>query len=351
MYDSLYLKNNLSFLEFISSNLYYIIIIIFVLVYIIRYINKKRKNAIISNKLSITSMTDDFRRRYIELYNTNISQLELERKKILFTYISCIVILILSFLISIISQSIFALYIGSAIVLIIFFISIKSISNYSKLFKNNIIASLLRTINDKLTYKPSSGIEPNIYKSSQFENSMFNIYKYDDYISGYIDENTKINLCDLQVKLETGSGKNRNVKELFTGLFGYFECSKNINTVIKIKRNSIKFFKNNSAVNMDSSIFEKYFDVYSHNKIITMQMLTPEVMELVLDFYSKYDIEFEISIIDNIVYFRFFTGKMFETKIFKNSMDRELLWGYYTIINFVLEFSKKVNSIVNDLEI
>jgi hypothetical protein len=341
-----------SFVRFLSSNLYYILIAIFVLVYLIRYINKQIKKNTLTDKLFEINMTDDFRRKYIELYNENISILESERKKILFIYIICIIILIISAILAIVFQYHILLYISAISVVAIFLLKIiKKFNNYSNIFKNNVIAKFVPMINDKLTYTPSSGISANIYEASKLEDEMFNIYKYDDSISGDISEDIKIDLCELQVKRETGSGKNKNITELFCGLFGYFRCSKNFNTVLKIKRNSISFLKYDSIVNMDSSEFEKYFDVYSENKVITMQILTPEVMEILLDFYSKYGVEFEISIVNNNVYFRFFTGKMFDAQIFGNSMDRKLLWKYYTVINFVLDLSQKINGILNNLEI
>ena len=49
-------------------------------------------------------------------------------------------------------------------------------------------------------------------------------------------------------------------------------------------------------------------------------------------FYNKYQIKYEIVFRENTIYMRFFTGAMFEPKIFGNSMDKELLLKYYCII-------------------
>ena len=63
---------------------------------------------------------------------------------------------------------------------------------------------------------------------------------------------------------------------------------------------------------MDSKEFEKYFDVYSNSDIITMEILTHDIMEELVQFYDKYKIKFEIVIKNYNIYIRFDTGAVFE---------------------------------------
>lgn len=102
---------------------------------------------------------------------------------------------------------------------------------------------------------------------------------------------------------------------------------------------------------MDSGEFEKYFDIYSQNKVIAMQLLTSDIMNCLLDFHNKYEINYEIAFRNNIIYMRFFTGAMFEPKIFGNSMDKELLFTYFCILKFIVDVTKKVNETVKKLEV
>ena len=102
---------------------------------------------------------------------------------------------------------------------------------------------------------------------------------------------------------------------------------------------------------MDSEEFEKSFDVLSENKILAMQILTADVMESLISFKNKYDIDFEIVLMNNKIYLRFFVSNMFEPQIFGNSMDKELIYTYYIILDFVVEITEKINKVINDVNL
>jgi len=149
-----------------------------------------------------------------------------------------------------------------------------------------------------------------------------------------------------------GSGKNSHTEEIFKGIFAYITCNKDIGTYIKILKNrKINFANTSDRVLMDSEDFEKFFDVYSENRITTTQLLTSDIMELLVDFYKKYYLDYEIVFRNNIIYMKFSTGAMFEPRIFGNSMDKELLFVYYSILKLILEISNKVNDVLHEIEV
>lgn len=102
---------------------------------------------------------------------------------------------------------------------------------------------------------------------------------------------------------------------------------------------------------MDSEEFEKYFEIYSEDRIKTMQLLSSDIMQLLIEFHKQYEIDYEIVFRNNTIYMRFFTGAMFEPKIFKNSMDKQLLFIYFYVLKFIVEITKKVNKIIEELEV
>ena len=54
---------------------------------------------------------------------------------------------------------------------------------------------------------------------------------------------------------------------------------------------------------------------------------------------------------NNNIYLRFFVSNMFEPKIFGSSMDKELIYIYYIILNFIVEITEKINNLVIETEI
>ena len=75
------------------------------------------------------------------------------------------------------------------------------------------------------------------------------------------------------------------------------------------------------------------------------------MMELINRFYNEFKIRFEIIMNNNMVYFRFHTNDMFQTRLIENPFDKEKLFLYYTTLKLVLELTEKFNENLNNLDI
>ena len=214
-------------------------------------------------------------------------------------------------------------------------------------YKQNVIRMLIEGYNDKLQYKPYKGVSPELYKEGF--NEFFNEYHTEDLILG-LNEKYKVIMAEVDAKRETCNGESRG----FHGLFAKVEFNKIINTSISIERGislEANNFKSKAKIEMDSSEFEKYFDVYTGNKIITMQILTADTMELLVDFTKKSKIRPEIIIKNNALYIRFGTSEIFEPQMFKDFLDYDTLKKYYDTIKFTFDISKKLIKNIEETEI
>jgi len=297
-----------------------------------------------------------FEEMYQELYSqSNIGALEILRKKAR----NRIIFQILGFCLNIIAAIIYGTndyWIYHFIIGWIFIIlgmNKKYEKQYKLTYKKEIINKFIKQVSDKLeyeTYNMNSELIKGIYKAANFDNKLFNIFEADDYITGLLEDNINIQMSDLNIKHRVNTGRRSRTYEVFQGIFVKTECNKDIGTYIKISKNQLKIFGPNNRVEMDSAEFEKYFDIYSENEMITMQLLTSDVMTTLIDFYNKYSIEYEIVIRNDRLYMRFFTGAMFEPKVFGNSMDKELLLRYYCILKFIIDVTKEVNKALKEVE-
>jgi hypothetical protein len=103
---------------------------------------------------------------------------------------------------------------------------------------------------------------------------------------------------------------------------------------------------------MDSDEFEKYFDVSSTNQIIGMQLLTHDIMDMLVDFRKQLKMPLDILIRDDTMYIRLHVGKMFEAKFNKNSViDKQIAEKYFNIVNFIYTLSKKMLQTIEETEI
>ena len=143
--------------------------------------------------------------------------------------------------------------------------------------------------------------------------------------------------------------KTRKITK-FHGLFAKIVMDKSINSELRIMKNGEILSKN--RLKMDSSEFEKHFDVQATNQIIGMQLLTADVMEELIAFENKTNIEYDITIINNNLYLRFHCGSMFEAEnTKKEALDKSAIQKYFYMLNFTYNLSNKLINLVNETEI
>lgn len=287
--------------------------------------------------------------------SSNIHLLEAMRKKAR----NRMIVLFLGFIIlfiGMIKTNILLMFTG--IIIMLLCSNNKSEKQYKVMYKEEVLSEFIKLVNDNLKFNNkniNSEMIEHTYKIANFDNKSFNIFKTDDYIEGQLEDNIYAKMSDLHIQrrevyYDDGKRKERII-EIFQGMFVETECNKDIETYIKISKNKLKIFGQQDRVEMDSQEFEKYFDIYSENKILAMQLLTSDVMTTLIDFYTRYNMEYEIVIRNNTIYMRFFTGAMFEPKLFGDSMDKKLLFSYYVILKFIVDVTKEVNKALKEVEI
>ena len=282
-------------------------------------------------------------------------------KKILIINIFIIIILVL-FIRKFIEFSyiviIPVLFIFSFINILMYIISMffrKEYKNYKKAYKNLIIESLISNFYDDVNYLPEKGMPREIYDEPRY-NEFYNKFYSDDYIEGKI--NNKYNICMAEIKTEEEEtikdkdGTQHTTTTIkFHGIFAKTAIDKSINSELKIEQNG-KFIFTKNKLEMDSSEFEKYFDVVATNKIIGMQLLTADVMEDLIDFQNKTHIKFNIVIKNNSIYLRFHCGTMFEPDALKKGVaNKKQLEKYYNVLNFTYNLSRKIIKLIHETEI
>lgn len=357
-------------LFFENIQLFTILAFVIILIFTIlpRFFKSKPKsNYKFKENISLTDTTEEFENLYNTLYNNHIVELEKLRQKakkesIIYSLLMFVSIVgygtsrlrfldkwpLVSIIVSTVALLSFA---------ILFFCILKVFRNkgkYQQTYKNEIVSNFIKLIGSDLKYLPGLNYNNEYkekYTDAKFDNHPFNIFYSDDHIEGMLDNQIYINAADIEITNHVGSGKNSYIEYVFNGIFAYTKCTKDIGTSVKVCKNKVKILNNKERVNMDSEEFEKYFDIYSDNKILAMQILTSDVMVDLIEFYNKYNLDFEIVFKNDTIYMRFFTGPMFEPKTFGSSMDKQLLFTYYSILQFVANVTKKVNKTLENLNI
>ncbi len=290
----------------------------------------------------------NFNEIYERVYRETENILEPIRKKARNENIYMIIIAIFLALLFIMTRSIIAVIIILISGFIYHFFA-KSGKKYKTMFKEDIIKKFVKSYSENLEFYPTRGIPKATYNLARFE--YYDRYYSEDLITGTLEGGYAINMAEVKTETEsTDSDGDTTTYTVFHGLFAEIELNKNINSCVKIRKNSISLF-NKEKIEMDSGEFEKKFNVYSTDKIIAMQLLTSDIMQMLLDFKKENKVVPEITIEDNKFYIRFETGGVFEAKLMKKALDYDMLKKYYDIINFTLDLTEKFLNNINETEL
>lgn len=83
-----------------------------------------------------------------------------------------------------------------------------------------------------------------------------------------------------------------------------------------------------------------------------MQLLTSDIMQELVDFRKKTNLNYDIVIKNNVIYLRFHCGYIFEPQaIRKGIADKKSIERYFNILNFIYELSKKLIKTIDETEI
>ena len=301
-----------------------------------------------------------FNEVYEEIYKSNHDELEKIRKDrakktVILTAVTIIGIFLIirSFNIYGSSSPVFFVWMIILALMLGVIISAVNKGKFTKVFKQKVIEPFVKNVDKNLNYYSNKGIMSALYRRGEFER--YDLYSSEDLIEGILDEKYAIRMAEVHTQEETrDSDGDRHTYTLFHGIFGNVECSKDIGTTLKVRSDKGKLgnlFSGKSKLEMDSSEFEKHFDIYAENKIIAMQILTSDIMAMMIEFKEQSKIKYELTIKQNQIYIRFHTGEVFEPKMFTHSLDYDMLKRYYDIIEFIFKVSREINKAIENTEI
>ena len=300
----------------------------------------------------------NFNKIYEEVLKNSKEELENLRKNLLFRLFLLIggAIFLLAICFIFINEIVATIALVVAIIASIFIIRGPQ-NEYKSKYKEKVVKTFIKSYDENLSYTPEGNIPSQIYRSAGFETS-YDRYFSDDLITGTIDGH-KIMMGEVHTEREeehTDSEGHTTTTyvTIFHGMFGNVKINNKYNGEIKVHSDKGKLgnlFSGKKRIEMDSTEFEKYFDVYADDKIQAMQILTSDIMEQMINFINESKIKFEITINKSELYIRFKTGKMFEANLFRSSVNFDTLKKVYNIINFTFDITRNLIKVTEETEI
>lgn len=292
---------------------------------------------------------------FSEKIEPNLAPLEGYRKKVQRSYI----IFILAFVAAIIfggimvaKQNPWFMIPVAAIFIFMAIIGVKAYrqkKEYRAVFKNTVIAELVKRVNPTWSYDPDKMINPEIYVHSNLFTEPFDRYNGDDFVSGVI-EKTDFECSELHTEYKEVRYNNKGQREehwvtIFKGLFFHADFNKNFNgSTFVLPDFSEKIFGKfgqifqkimgpYQLVKLENIDFEKKFVVYSTDQIEARYILTPTIMEAILRISYLHNYTVRFAFVGSRVYCALSISKdLFEPKIFSKAINLKDAESMYNLL-------------------
>ena len=171
-------------------------------------------------------------------------------------------------------------------------------------FKDKVISRLIKEILPNLAYDKAKFIEFSEFNMPQIYNTKFDIYKGNDLILGNID-NVQLKFSDIYLAKTTNQKRKIRVETiLFQGIVFIADFSKffTAKVVVLDKQDFYYTSTNLKKIKMDNSEFNDAFNTHCDDEIAARYILTPNLMEKLLDMRKFFGSECHFCFIDNKIY-------------------------------------------------
>lgn len=230
---------------------------------------------------------------------------------------------------------------------------------YAAEFKDSVIRELAALIDPTLDYFPECHIGENDYRESDIFRNRIDRYHGGDLIEGAFGA-TRFRFSELihQETHETWDMKGRKQMRwvtVFKGIFFIADFNKHFHGKTYVVPNAGDLFQDigkllqkwsgrGDIVKLDNPEFEKWFTVYGTDQVEARYILSPSLMELLLNFRRKAAAAVHISFIHSKLFVALSVDKnLFEPQIFSSKAQSDALRGYFRYLALVAGVVDELN--------
>lgn len=245
--------------------------------------------------------------------------------------------------------------IGCLAALVFFGIGVVKFFTYRQQFKKGVVLEIVQLINPVYHYDSDNHIDISVFNESRLFKKIPDRCFGDDFISGKIEktdfEFSELKAAIKQVTTEDGK-KSTNWKPIFEGLFFHADFNKQIEGTTYVLPDTVeklfgkvgqklqKSFGRGDLVKLENPAFEKEFKVYSTGQQEARYILTPTMMEAMINIKKKFNRKMHFSFTGERVYCAIeFSQGLFEPRIFKSGIqfkDIEEMYHLFGLIETIV---------------
>jgi len=229
-------------------------------------------------------------------------------------------------------------------------------TDFYALFKKYVIEELIKFISADVQYEQKGYVSRHQFVASALFTTNDEEYRGDDRFFGTLDK-TSFEASELHVAYYVRTKNGRRRVPIFDGMFFVADFNKNLHGSTKVEPDvaeSIlgifgtslqKMTAGDRFVKMEDPTFEKFFKVTSTDQIEARYILTPAMMQRIVEFKEKAKADVRLSFLGQKVYIAVsHSGALFEPNVFSSLLDFAPIRGYYADIALAL-------GIIEDLDL
>lgn len=287
-------------------------------------------------------------KNYINIL-TNNQELDKKRKKHKKINLYICIIFIIVIMVSLSFHNWFVLFSACWITFIFSFIwkTVSSLS-YSKVYREQVIKTVIKNYNSDWQYEPNSGISSKTYRIGNFEG--YSSYHSEDLITGMIS-GYRFSLSDVHTEREsTDSDGNTSSYTVFLGPVAVIELNKLNDFSLIVSTDKVKLFDKKDYIELDNQLFEEKYDVFTSDKVAALRILTPSLMDKILELYNSFGYFYEFRLISGLLFFRFHSDSLFEPH--PNNIEKEALSiaYYFKMLDGMTEIIEEIIKSLKEFE-
>jgi hypothetical protein len=234
--------------------------------------------------------------------------------------------------------------------------------HFKEQFKGRVIPAVVKFVDERLSYNPNLGLMDQ-YAESKIFTQRYDRYKAEDTISGKFDL-TDFSFGEIHTEYKTvTTDKNGRRQEhwhtIFKGMFFVSDFHKNFHGETMIDMDYMERYlgklgrkfqqwnpsRDGNLVKLENPEFEKKFAVYSTDEQECRYILSPSMMERLLEMSRKLNFRISISFRNNLVYIAVFNNMdLFEPSVFGSLLKEE-------DFKIIITMLKSMTDIIEDLNL
>ena len=234
--------------------------------------------------------------------------------------------------------------------LIFMFIYRYESSGYGILFKDGVIEKMIHFIDPSLLYSKMSFIREEEFKKSTLFVESYDRFSGSDLVSGKI-EGVDVHFCDVHVEKKVRDTDDKEIwNDIFQGLFFVADFNKIFHAKMVILPDvAEKNFgilgswmqgmntQRGELIQLDHIEFEKLFVVYGSDQIESRYILSPALMERIVQFHAKTKKPLYLSFVDSKMYLALhYTKPLFEPILRHSLLEFDSIKAHFELLAMIV---------------